>query len=75
MTQDPAQLKELVLHYYRGRSEGIEQFAHWRDGVQYVGTTGKTLNVALAELHMEQQSTLEAIDRLPPTLNTTGSNQ
>ena len=39
--------------YYQGLREGIEMYAHWRDGVQYVGTTGRTLQAALAVVHQE----------------------
>ncbi len=33
-----------------GEREGIRCYAWWKDGVQYVGTTGRTLKEALAEL-------------------------
>jgi hypothetical protein len=37
-----------------GRREGMEeatrQWAHWKDGVQYVGTCGTTLAAALAKI-------------------------
>lgn len=50
--------------YYQGLREGIEMYAHWRDGVQYVGTTGKTLKVALAGIYQEEADTLARFDRL-----------
>lgn len=50
--------------YYQGLREGIVMYAHWRDGVQYVGTTGKTLEVALAGIHQEEADTLARFDRL-----------
>lgn len=32
-----------------GVEEGIRAYAHWKDGIQYVGTTGMTLKEALAD--------------------------
>ncbi len=32
-----------------GLEEGITLYAWWKDGVQYVGTTGRTLKKALEE--------------------------
>jgi len=37
-------------HYKRGLREGLTRFAWWRDGVQYVGTCGTTLEAALKEV-------------------------
>jgi hypothetical protein len=42
------------MAYYAGLKEGISMFAHWKDGVQYVGTTGKTLKDALAEIQADE---------------------
>lgn len=36
-----------------GLKEGVRRFAWWKDGVQYVGTTGKTLKQALEEIEKE----------------------
>lgn len=33
--------------YDRGYCDGLSAFAHWKDGVQYVGTCGTTLHDAL----------------------------
>lgn len=55
---------QMTKAYYQGVREGLEMYAHWRDGVQYVGTTGKTLKEALAKIHMEQSETLAKYDRL-----------
>ena len=55
---------EMTKAYYQGVREGLEMYAHWRDGVQYVGTTGRTLKEALAKVHMEQSETLAKYDRL-----------
>lgn len=50
--------------YYQGLREGVIMYAHWRDGVQYVGTTGKTLEVALAGIYQEENETLARFDQL-----------
>ena len=41
--------------YYEGLREGVTLYAWWRDGVQYVGTCGRTLADALAEIDQQQQ--------------------
>lgn len=55
---------EMTKAYYQGLREGIERYAHWKDGVQYVGTTGRMLKQALAEIHQEQSDTLSKYDRM-----------
>lgn len=52
--------------YYQGLRKGVEQYAHWRDGVQYVGTTGLTLQAALASIHQEEQELLARYQSLMP---------
>ena len=44
--------------YYDGVHEGVWRFAYMRDGVYYVGTTGKTLKEAEAEIETERQRDL-----------------
>ena len=36
--------------YKKGFEDGVRCFAWWKDGVEYVGTTGKTLACALADI-------------------------
>ncbi len=50
--------------YYQGRREGVSLYAHWRDGVQYVGTTGRTLKQALDSIDQEEDDILARYDRL-----------
>ena len=50
--------------YYKGMREGINRYAHWKDGVQYVGTTGRTLHQAIAELQQEEVELIERYERL-----------
>ena len=53
-------LLQLVLkmkhtkEYYDGLADGIIRYAHWREGVQYVGTTGKSLHEALLQVEHER---------------------
>ena len=44
--------------YYQGLREGVEMYAHWQDGVQYVGTTGRTLREALDTINQEETDIL-----------------
>jgi hypothetical protein len=50
---------ELIRAYYQGVREGIEMFAHWREGVQYVGTTGKTLKEAIDKIKVEEMHAIQ----------------
>jgi hypothetical protein len=45
--------------YYDGVCEGIIKYAHWKDGTQYVGTTGRTLQSALVEQDAERDKALD----------------
>jgi hypothetical protein len=45
--------------YYKGLREGVRMYAYWRDGVQYVGTTGRKLNDAISDLDQEEQDWLK----------------
>jgi hypothetical protein len=36
--------------YYQGMREGVERFAWWQDGTQYVGTTGAKLKSVLQDI-------------------------
>ena len=46
--------REKSADYYEGLREGIRRFAYWKDGTQYVGTTGKRLDQAIQETMNEQ---------------------
>jgi hypothetical protein len=47
--------------YYNGIREGIEQYAHWKDGVQYVGTCGTTLKDAIKRIDAEEKRAEEIL--------------
>lgn len=42
--------RAIVGAYDRGFEDGLAAYAWWKDGVCYVGTTGRTLNQAGAEM-------------------------
>ncbi len=48
--------KEEALAYIEGMKAGFHEYAWWKDGVQYVGTTGKTLAKAIAPLIEAEKS-------------------
>ena len=54
--------KALTKAYYNGIREGIEQFAHWKDGEQFVGTCGTTLKSALKRIDQEEKRALEMLE-------------
>jgi hypothetical protein len=45
--------------YYRGLRDGVSKFSHWKDGTQYVGTTGRTLREVLATIDMEESNLMK----------------
>ena len=55
--------------YYQGLREGVERFAWWRDGVQYVGTTGRTLKEALDAINQQEKELLAKYSSLLETWN------
>ena len=54
--------KLLNKAYYNGIREGIQQYAHWKDGVQYVGTCGTTLKDALKRIDSEEKRAEELLE-------------
>jgi len=56
--------KTKIKNYYEGVREGLTRYAHWKDGVQYVGTCGKTLKEAIAGVNIEEQDALDALEDL-----------
>lgn len=44
--------------YYDGVRQGLEMYAHWRDGTQYVGTTGRTLKEAIERVNLAEADVL-----------------
>lgn len=52
----------MTKAYYNGIREGIEQFAHWKDGEQFVGTCGTTLKSALKRIDEEEKHALGMLE-------------
>jgi hypothetical protein len=50
--------------YYEGLRDGIYRYAHWRDGVQYVGTTGRTLKQALDDVNQAEADLMDRYNEL-----------
>lgn len=48
------QFDETDEMFWLGVAQGIIAFAYWKDGVQYVGATGRTLEAALEEIEKKQ---------------------
>ncbi len=55
--------REEIHVYFEGVKEGIWRFAWWRDGVQYVGTSGTTLKQALADVDKECNKQMEGLPK------------
>jgi hypothetical protein len=49
LTDAAVKPRRTPTDYERGYLEGLQAFAHMRDGVLYVGTTGKTLRQAMRQ--------------------------
>ena len=62
--QDQYLLIAQTRAYYEGLCEGVARYAHWKDGVQYVGTTGSTLKEAIDRIKSKEQETLNKFNRL-----------
>ena len=43
-------MEEIKSAYLQGYLDGMSSFAHWKDGVQYVGTCGTTLKKAIEDI-------------------------
>lgn len=63
MTFSPEQDQYLQLAqtraYYEGLREGVRMYAYWKEGVQYVGTTGKSLREAIATIDLDESNTFK----------------
>jgi hypothetical protein len=56
---------EKLKMYYSGLKDGIQIYAHWKDGTQYVGTVGKTLRAAIIELNKEEEKRISELQEEP----------
>ena len=53
--------REEIHTYYDGVKEGVWKYAWMKDGVYYVGTTGKTLKEAIADIDAEKKKALAGV--------------
>lgn len=54
--------KTKIKIYYEGVREGLTRYAYSKDGVQYVGTCGKTLKEAIVGVNNEERDALDALE-------------
>lgn len=52
--------RDEINIYYDGVKEGLWKYAHWQDGVQYVGTMGTTLKEATEKVEQERERMLRS---------------
>lgn len=52
--------------YLLGKLTATREWAHWKDGVQYVGSCGTTLEQALAPIHKKLAAFQSKRDNLNP---------
>lgn len=64
--------KTKIKNYYEGVREGITRYAHWKDGVQYVGTCRKTLKEAIAQVDRDEQDALDTFEDMRELKNSLG---
>ena len=50
--------------FYQGMREATGLYAHWRDGVQYVGTAGRTLQQAIDDINQMEAEIVDRFKRL-----------
>jgi hypothetical protein len=55
---------DLMNKFYDGMHSGVYMYAWMKDGVYYVGTTGRTLKEANAEIEKERQSVISKLECL-----------
>lgn len=48
------QRTDWLSGYYEGCRDALKRFAWWKDGIEYVGSTGYTLAQALADVEKAQ---------------------
>lgn len=64
MSYNEFEIRRLrVTSFFEGMKAGVRNFAHWKNGSQFVGTCGKTLADALKEIEIEEHQYLENINR------------
>lgn len=59
---DPTWTQKERLAFILGNLQSLELWAHWKDGVQYVGNCGTTLKEASNELWEEAHRVREKLE-------------
>lgn len=54
---------EKILSYILGLRQGVERFAWWKDGQQFVGSCGYTLKQAYVDIDIVEKSMLAEVQR------------
>lgn len=52
--------EEEIKAYFQGKADGMRAYAWWKEGVQYVGTTGSTLAMAQVEVMAQMNKILNS---------------
>jgi len=50
-----------INEYCNGMIDGVCLYAWWKDGEQFVGTCGKTLKQAIAQIEVERKKALDRV--------------
>ena len=62
--QDQYLQLRMTQAYHEGLRDGIHRYAHWRDGVQYVDPTGRTLQQALDSVNQAEADLMDRYNKL-----------
>jgi hypothetical protein len=52
---------EKLKMYFQGQRDGVMLYAHWKNGVQYVGTCGKTLQQAIKDINDGEENRIDIL--------------
>jgi len=55
--------KREIEEHFQGMREGVELYAHWKNGVQYVGTCGRTLKDAILDIDVQERKVLAELKK------------
>ena len=56
--------RQEIRAHFEGMRQGIYLYAYMRDGVYYVGTTGRTLKEAVAETYKKEEEMLDRLSKV-----------
>jgi hypothetical protein len=58
MKTDAEVTEQIIKSYYNGYRAALCNWAYWKDGVQYVGTTGTLLRDALSKADQSEEASI-----------------